>query len=310
MGSRVQKDIELWPFKITEGSEEKPMFVVERKSGLKREFSCEEVYSMILKNIKEAAEAYLGTMVTHAVITVPQHFSDTQQQITKDASKLVGLNVMRVITEPRSAQVSYVLDKSLDLYSPIDKTVFVFDMSGKTFTVSLLRINKAGTINSVENAAGDTHLSGEDFDKFMVNHCVQEFKKKENKDVTENEKARIRLNVACEEAKRDLSSTTQTSIEIDSLIDEIDFSIKFSKENFEELKVRFLNECIEHVKNCLKDHKMHKTDVDDVVIVGGSKQNISMVQQMLMKFFDGKPILKSVNVDEAVAHGAALLAAR
>ncbi|GJW78481.1 heat shock cognate 70 kDa protein [Tanacetum coccineum] len=304
----VQKDIESSsPFKVIEGPEKKPMLVIEHESGNKK-YSYAEVYSMILKILKEDAEAYLGTQVIHAVIAIPPYFDKQWQEIT-DAVTLAGLNVMKLISEPTSAAITYVLDKSPDLHHPIEKNVFVFDISGRTFNMSLLHMNKAGTINSVKNAGGDTHLGGEDFDKLMVNHCVQEFKKIENKDVTEDAKAMIRLEVAYEKAMRDLTSTTQTSIEINSLYDGIDFSITFSRENFEELNANLFKECIEHVKNCLRDGKMHKKDIADVVLVGDSTR-IPKLQQMLMEFFDGKPVYKSINADEAVAYGAALLATR
>nr|XP_043632964.1 heat shock cognate 70 kDa protein-like [Erigeron canadensis] len=303
---RVQEDIKSWPFKVTEGNERKPMIVFEHDSHENRSYSPEEISSMILKNLKEAAEAYLGKKVTDAVITVPAYFSDKQRQATKDAGALAGLNVMRLISEPTSAAIAYGLDKSADLYCPKDKNVFVFDMGGGTFDVSLLNISKAGTI-SVKAVGGDTHLGGEDFDREMVKYCAQEFKDKVNKDVSENARAMMRLKVACEKAKRDLSSTTETSIEVDSLFEGTDFSKKMSRARFEKLNGRFFEKCIEHVENCLRDANIHKNDVDDVVIVGGSTR-IPKVQQMLIEFFDGKRLCKSINADEAVAYGAAVLA--
>ncbi|KAI3745940.1 hypothetical protein L6452_08352 [Arctium lappa] len=304
--SVVQKDIESWPFKVIEGSEDKPMLLLKHEYEDKK-FSPEEISSMILKNLKECAEAYLGITVTDAVITVPAYFNDKQRQATKDAAMLAGLNVMRLLSEPTAAAIAYGVDKSADKNSPKEKNVFIFDMGGGTFDVSLLNIIKVGKIN-VKAVGGDTHLGGEDFDKAMVNHCVQEFKKREKKDISKNAKAMARLKVACEKAKRDLSSTTQTAIEVDSLYEGIDFSIKFSRAKFEELNASFFKKCIEHVESCLKDGKMQKNDVDDIVIVGGSTR-IPKVQQMLMEFFDRKPLCKSINADEAIAHGAALLAA-
>ncbi|GKB51920.1 heat shock cognate 70 kDa protein, partial [Tanacetum coccineum] len=311
MGSRfsdstVQKDIQSWPFKVIEGSMEKPMIVVEHK-GKVAEYSPEEISSMILKNLKDAAEAFLNKKVTDAVITVPAYFSDKQRQATKDAATLAGLNVMRLINEPTAAAIAYGLEKCADTNGRKDKTVFIFDLGGGTFDVSLLNISKDGTI-TVKAVGGDTHLGGEDFDMVMVNYCVQELKNRKMMDVSKNAKAMGRLKVACEKAKRDLSSTTRTTIEIESFYEGNDFSMKFSRAKFEELNDGFFTKCIEHVKNCLKDGNMHKNNVDDVVLVGGSTR-IPKVQQMLMEFFDGKTLCKNINADEAVAYGAAVLAA-
>nr|GEW46333.1 heat shock cognate 70 kDa protein-like [Tanacetum cinerariifolium] len=303
--SRVQEDIQSWPFKVIEGSADNSLIVIEH-NGKSKEFTPEEISSMILKNLKEAAEAYLGITVTDAVITVPAYFSDKQQQSTKDAGTLAGLNVLHLISEPIAAAVAYGLEKSANKNHPKEKNVFVFDLGGGTFDVSLLTISRRGTI-TVKAVGGDTHLGGEDFDKTMVNYCVLEFKKRQKKDVSENARAMGRLKVACEKAKRDLSSTAQTSIEIDSLYEGIDFSMKFTRAKFEELNADFFTKC-KHAENCLTDGKMDKNDVHDVVIVGGSTR-IPKVQQMLSELFDLKPLCKSINVDEAVAHGAAVFAA-
>ncbi|XP_071700542.1 heat shock 70 kDa protein 3-like [Rutidosis leptorrhynchoides] len=303
--SRVQEDMKLWPFKVKEGCKEEPIIVFEHEYGDK-EFSSEYISSLILKHLKEAAESYLGTTVTDAVITVPAYFNNKQLQATMVAAKLAGLNVMRLINEPTSAAIAYGLDKSADKYGPKDRNIFIFDLGGGTFDVSLLNISKDGTI-TVKAVGGDTHMGGEDFDKALVKHCVEEFKKKENKDISKNAKAMMRLKVACEKAKRDLSSTTQTTIEVDSLYEGIDFSMKITREKFEKLNDGYFTKCVEHVTNCLKDGNMHKNDVNDVVIVGGSTR-IPKVQEMLIEFFDGKPLCKSTNADEAVAYGAAVLA--
>ncbi|KAI3762247.1 hypothetical protein L1987_52672 [Smallanthus sonchifolius] len=304
--TRLQNDLQSWPFKVIEGSSDKPMIVLEHM-GTNTEFSPEEISSMILKKLKEAAEAYLGTIVTDAVITVPAYFSDKQRQATKDAGTLAGLNVMRLISEPTAAAIAYGLDKSSDQYRPQQKNVFIFDLGGGTFDVSLLTITREGTI-TVKAVGGDTHLGGEDFDKAMVDHCAEEFKKRHKKDISKNARAMGRLKVACEKAKRDLSSTTRTSIVIDCLYDGTDLSMKVTRAKFEELNSVFFNKCIEHVENCLKDGNVHKNNVDDIVLVGGSTR-IPKIQQMLEEFFDGKPLCKSINADEAVAYGAAALAA-
>ncbi|KAM0002123.1 putative Heat shock protein 70 family [Helianthus debilis subsp. tardiflorus] len=288
---KLQKDIQSLPIKVVEGPTDKPMIVLEHM-GINKEFSPEEISSMILKKLKEAAEAYLGTPVIDAVITVPAYFSDKQRQATKDAGTLAGLNVMRLISEPTSAAIAFGLDKMSDPNHPEHKNVLVFDLGGGTFDVSLLTISRDGAI-SVKAVGGDTRLGGEDFDKAMVDYCVQEFNKKQKKNISHNVKALGRLKVACEKAKRDLSSTAVTSIDIDCLYDGTDFSIK---------------KCIEHVENCLRDGNMDKHNVDDIVLVGGSTR-IPKVQQLLRDFFDGKSLCKTINADEAVAYGAAVLAA-
>ncbi|KAL8206103.1 hypothetical protein R6Q57_009654 [Mikania cordata] len=304
--SRLQKDIKSWPFKVIEGSADKPIIVLEHNDA-EREFSPEEVSSMILKNLKEAAEAYLGTTIKDAVITVPAYFSDKQRQATKDAGTLAGLNVLRLINEPTAAAIAYGLDKLADRNHPPVKNVLIFDLGGGTFDVSLLTISKDGTI-TVKAVGGDTHLGGEDFDKVMVDHCVQEFLRRQKRDISKNAKAIGRLKVACEKAKRDLSSTIQTTIDIDSLYDGIDFSMRFTRAKFEELNGGFFTKCIEHVDKCLRDGDMQKHDVDDIVLVGGSTR-IPKIQQMLMELFDWRPLCKSINADEAIAYGAAVLAA-
>ncbi|KAI3762280.1 hypothetical protein L1987_52705 [Smallanthus sonchifolius] len=244
---------------------------------------------------------------TVLVITVPAYFSDKQRQATKDAGELAGLNVLRLISEPTSAAIAYGLDKISDPNHPQQKCVFIFDLGGGTFDVSLLTINREGTI-SVKAVGGDTHLGGEDFDKVMIDHCVQEFKRRQKKDVSKNARAMGRLKVWCEKAKRDLSSTTETLIDVDCLYDGTDFSIIFTRAKFEELNAGLFGKCIEHVESCLRDGNMQKDEVDDVVLVGGSTR-IPKVQQMLREFFDGKPLCKSIKADEAVAYGAAVLAA-
>ncbi|KAJ0807745.1 putative Heat shock protein 70 family [Helianthus annuus] len=306
--SRVQQDMESWPFKVIQGDADTIKIVLQHK-GLEKIFSPEEISSMILKNLKKSAEQFLGTTVTvtDAVITVPAYFSDKQRQATIDAGTLAGLNVLRLINEPTAAAIAYGLDKLADKNHQQHKNVFVFDLGGGTFDVSLLTISKEGKFE-VKAVGGDTHLGGEDFDKAMVNHCVQEIKSKQKKDISGNAKAMGRLKIACEKAKRDLSSTTVTSIEIDSLYDGADFAMKFHRAKFEELNSGFFKKCMEHVEKCLKDGNIHKNNIDDIVVVGGSTR-IPKLREMLSELFDGRPLCKSINADEAVAYGAAVLAA-
>ncbi|XP_027348777.1 heat shock cognate 70 kDa protein 2 isoform X4 [Abrus precatorius] len=299
----VQSDMKLWPFKVVAGPGDKPMIVVTYK-GEEKQFSAEEISSMVLMKMKEIAEAYLGSTVKNAVVTVPAYFNDSQRQATKDAGVISGLNVMRIINEPTAAAIAYGLDKKAS--SSGEKNVLIFDLGGGTFDVSLLTIEEG--IFEVKATAGDTHLGGEDFDNRMVNHFVQEFKRKNKKDISGNARALRRLRTACERAKRTLSSTAQTTIEIDSLYEGIDFYTTITRARFEELNMDLFRKCMEPVEKCLRDAKMDKSSVHDVVLVGGSTR-IPKVQQLLQDFFNGKELCKSINPDEAVAYGAAVQAA-
>ena len=240
----------------------------------------------------------------NAVVTVPAYFNDSQRQATKDAGVIAGLNVLRIINEPTAAAIAYGLDKKAT--SSGEKNVLIFDLGGGTFDVSLLTIEEG--IFEVKATAGDTHLGGEDFDNRMVDHFVQEFKRKFKKDITGNPRALRRLRTACERAKRTLSSTAQTSIEIDSLFEGIDFYSSITRARFEELNMDMFRKCMEPVEKVLRDAKMDKGTVHDVVLVGGSTR-IPKVQQLLSDFFNGKELCRSINPDEAVAYGAAVQAA-
>ncbi|XP_015388153.2 heat shock 70 kDa protein 1 [Citrus sinensis] len=299
----VQGDMKLWPFKVIAGPADKPMIGVNYK-GEEKQFAAEEISSMVLIKMREIAEAYLGSTIKNAVVTVPAYFNDSQRQATKDAGVIAGLNVMRIINEPTAAAIAYGLDKKAT--SVGEKNVLIFDLGGGTFDVSLLTIEEG--IFEVKATAGDTHLGGEDFDNRMVNHFVQEFKRKNKKDISGNPRALRRLRTACERAKRTLSSTAQTTIEIDSLYEGIDFYSTITRARFEELNMDLFRKCMEPVEKCLRDAKMDKSTVHDVVLVGGSTR-IPKVQQLLQDFFNGKELCKNINPDEAVAYGAAVQAA-
>jgi len=293
----VQDDMKLWPFKVVCKEGDKPYIRVQFK-GETKDFSPEEISSMVLLKMKETAEAYLGATVKDAVVTVPAYFNDSQRQATKDAGSISGMNVKRIINEPTAAAIAYGLDKKGG-----ERTVLIFDLGGGTFDVSLLTIEDG--IFEVKATAGDTHLGGEDFDNRMVKHFAEEFKRKYGKDFTSNPRATRRLRTACERAKRTLSSSTQASIEIDSLYDGIDFYTSITRARFEELNQDLFRGCIGPVEKVLKDAKMDKRSVHDVVLVGGSTR-IPKVQQLLQEFFGGKELNKSINPDEAVAYGAAV----
>ena len=299
----VQSDMKLWPFKVIPGPGDKPMIVVTYK-GEQKQFSPEEISSMVLTKMRETAEAFLGQPIKNAVITVPAYFNDSQRQATKDAGTIAALNVMRIINEPTAAAIAYGLDKKASRKG--EQNVLIFDLGGGTFDVSLLTIEEG--IFEVKATAGDTHLGGEDFDNRLVNHFVAEFKRKNKKDISGNARALRRLRTACERAKRTLSSTTQTTIEIDSLYEGIDFYATITRARFEELNMDLFRKCMEPVEKCLRDAKIDKSQVDEVVLVGGSTR-IPKVQSLLQDFFNGKELCKSINPDEAVAYGAAVQAA-
>ena len=298
---QVQDDMKDWSYKVIPGPSDKPMIEVEF-NGETKQFAAEEISSMVLIKMKEVAESYLGKKVTDAVVTVPAYFNDSQRQATKDAATIAGLNCLRIINEPTAAAIAYGLDKNKD----DDTNVLIFDLGGGTFDVSLLNIE--GGIFEVKATAGDTHLGGEDFDSRLLRHFSEEFKRKHKKDISVNPRALRRLRTACERAKRTLSSTTQTTIEIDSLYDGIDFYTTITRARFEELCMDLFRKCMEPVEKTIRDAKMDKMKIDEIVLVGGSTR-IPKIQQMLSDFFNGKELNKSINPDEAVAFGATVQAA-
>ncbi|XP_073021336.1 heat shock cognate 70 kDa protein-like [Primulina eburnea] len=300
----VQSDKKLWPFKVISGPVDKPVIVVNYK-GQEKKFVAEEISSMVLTKMKETAEAFLGLPVKNAVITVPAYFNDSQRQATKDAGIISGLNILRIIVEPTAAAIAYSLDKTVR-GSGEKKNVLIFDLGGGTFDVSLLTVENS--MIKVKAIAGDTHLGGEDFDNRMVNHCVQEFKRKHKNDISDNPRALRRLRTSCEKAKRNLSSVTETTIGIDCLYDGKDFDCKITRAKFQELNMDLFKKCLDHVEKCLDDAEMDKKSIHEVVLVGGSTR-IPKVQQMLQYFFNGKELCKSIHPDEAVASGAAIQAA-
>jgi heat shock 70kDa protein 1/2/6/8 len=276
---------------------------------------------MVLLKMKETAESYLGTTINNAVVTVPAYFNDSQRQATKDAGTISGMNVLRIINEPTAAAIAYGLDKKVTG----ERNVLIFDLGGGTFDVSLLTIEEG--IFEVKATAGDTHLGGEDFDNRLVNHFVQEFKRKNKKgmyfvyssifsvnltlislDLSSNPRALRRLRTACERAKRTLSSAAQTSIEIDSLFEGIDFYTSLTRARFEELCQDLFRSTLEPVEKVLRDSKIDKANVHEIVLVGGSTR-IPRIVKLVSDFFNGKEPNKSINPDEAVAYGAAVQAA-
>jgi len=297
----VQKDMKLWPFKVEAGPDGKPLIVVKFKGETKK-FHAEQISSMVLTKMKETAEAFLNKTVKDAVITVPAYFNDSQRQATKDAGIIAGLNVLRIINEPTAAAIAYGLDKK----GTGERNVLIFDLGGGTFDVSLLTIEDG--IFEVKATAGDTHLGGEDFDNKLVEYCAADFQKKTGYDIRNNPRAMRRLRTQCERAKRILSSSTQTNIEVDSLYESEDYNCVITRAKFEELCLPLFKETIPPVEKVLTDSGISKSQVHDVVLVGGSTR-IPKVIQLITEFFNGKEPNRSINPDEAVAYGAAVQAA-
>jgi len=296
----VKSDMSHWPFTVKPGTADKPLIEV-NFNGETKTFSPEEISAMVLQKMKATAESYLGTKVTDAVITVPAYFNDSQRQATKDAGLIAGLNVLRIINEPTAAALAYGLEKKTNG----EKNVLIFDCGGGTHDLSVLTLDDG--VFEVKATAGDTHLGGEDFDNTLVDWCVQEFKKKYKVDLSSNSKALRRLRTACERAKRSLSSATQAQIEVDSLAEGNDFSATLTRAKFESMCEPFFRRCIGPLDGLLKDAKMSKEQIHEIVMVGGSSR-IPKIREMLSSYFGGKKLNDSVNPDEAVAFGAAVQA--
>lgn len=296
----VQRDIKHFSYNVVRGAGEKPEIEVDYKGEAKR-YRPEEIGAAVLQKMKATAEAFLGTPVKDAVITVPAYFNDSQRQATKDAGTIAGLNVLRIINEPTAAAIAYGLDKKKEG----EQNVLIFDLGGGTFDVSLLTLDEG--VFEVKATAGDTHLGGSDFDTALVEYCVQEFKKKTKIDLISHPRAMRRLRTAVERAKHTLSSATQASVEVDSLHEGHDFQTTITRAKFESLCESLIKRCMEPLEQVLRDSKIAKDRVHEVVMVGGSSR-IPKVRQMVSDFFNGKKLNDSVNPDEAVAYGAAVQA--
>merc|ERR1712025_1104646 len=294
----VQNDIKFYPFKTIEKSA-KPYVQVDTSQGTKT-FAPEEISAMVLTKMKETAEAFLGKKVTHAVVTVPAYFNDAQRQATKDAGVIAGLTVMRIINEPTAAAIAYGMDKKEG-----EKNVLVFDLGGGTFDVSLLTIDNG--VFEVVSTNGDTHLGGEDFDQRVMEHFIKVFNKKSGKDMSKDKRSLQKLRKEVEKTKRALSSTHQARLEIEALFDGEDFSESLTRARFEELCGDLFKKTLGPVKNVMDDSGLKKTQVDEVVLVGGSTR-IPKVQALIKDFFNGKEPNRGINPDEAVAYGAAVQA--
>ena len=293
----VQDDIKRYPFKVIADSSDRPQIVVTTKDGEKKYYP-EEISAMLLQKMKAMVEAHVGEEVRDAVITVPAYFNDAQRQATKDAGVIAGLNVLRIINEPTAAAIAYGLDKTKG-----EKNILIFDCGGGTHDISILTIEDG--IFEVKSTAGNTHLGGEDFDNIISDWVCDEFRKKTKLDLKTNPKAMRRLRTSVERAKRVLSTSTQATIEVDSILDGQDLSIVLSRAKFESLCESIFRKAMEPVDQAMKDAKMSKNDIHDIVLVGGSTR-IPKIQQLLRDYFGGKELCQSINPDEAVAYGAAV----
>jgi heat shock 70kDa protein 1/2/6/8 len=298
----IQSDLGLWPFKVVqEENSNRPLFQVEYL-GKQQRYSPEQISAMVLSKLKQTASSYLGTEVTKAVITVPAYFNDAQRQATKDAGKIAGLEVLRIINEPTAAALAYGLDK----LEQSGINILIFDCGGGTHDITLLRLEKG--LFEVIATSGNPHLGGEDFDNALVKWCLTDFKRRHKVDASHSPKAVRRLRTACERAKRILSVSAQTEIEVDCLFEGIDYHTKISRAKFEEICSSLFQETIVPVMNVMKDAKKKPEDIHEIVLVGGSTR-IPRIRTLLSEYFGGKRLNETVNPDEAVAYGAAIHAA-
>jgi heat shock protein 1/8 len=277
-------------------------YVEVRHEGETKQFSPEQISSMILSKLKRIASNYLGEEITDAVITVPAYFNDSQRQSTKDAGRIAGLNVLRIINEPTAAALAYGLDKQ----NSSELNVLIFDMGGGTTDITLLTLEDG--LFQVRATSGDSHLGGEDIDNRLVDYCVQQFQRKYNIDPCNSPRSIRRLRTACENAKRILSTSNQTTIEVDSFYEGHDLSISLSRTKFDELCMDVFRAALAPVNKVLNDAEISKDNIHEIVLVGGSTR-IPKIRLMLSDFFGGKKLNESVNPDEAVAYGAAIQAA-
>ena len=294
----VQQDMKLWPFKVIEDSQtKKPRIQVEYK-GKTESFLPEEISACVLSKMKQIAKDFLGKEITDAIVTVPAYFNDLQRKATQAAGKIAGLNVLRTINEPTAAAIAYGLNGD----NVKGRNVLIFDLGGGTFDVTILSID--GNLLEVRASRGDMHLGGQDFDNEIVNFCINEFNEQNSIDINDNIKAKCRLKVESEKAKKNLSSAQETSIDIDALAEGEDFNITISRPEFEEMCKTHFDKLIPVVEQTLKDANLTKERIDDIVLIGGSTR-IPKVNEIIKNYFNKEPI-KNIHADEAVAIGAAI----
>ena len=297
----IQEDMKYWPFKVIKDNNNRPLFEVEYKKKIEQYYP-EQISAIILSKLKTNAENFCGHKITDAIITVPAYFNDLQRQCTKNAGTIAGLNVLRIINEPTSAAIAYGLNNK---DNEKKKYILVYDFGGGTLDVTILLLDK--NIFEVKATCGNSHLGGEDFDNELMKFCINQFKEETGIDISDNKKAINRLKNECEKTKIILSATIETSIEITYIIDNIDLNLTINRYDFESRCKKYFDECLVIIKKALKEANLNKEEIDDVVLVGGSS-NIPKIQEMIKDYFNKKP-LKNINPDEAIASGAAILAA-
>jgi len=292
----VQADKKLVPYDIV-SDKDKPVVQVEL-DGSMQSFAPEEISAMILQKMKATAETFLGKEIFNAVVTVPAYFNDAQRQATKDAGTISGMKVERIINEPTAAAIAYGMDKTGG-----ESNVLVFDLGGGTFDVTLLTIDNG--VFEVLATNGDTHLGGEDFDQRVMQYFIKMMKKKSDVDITKDKRALQKLRKEVERVKRALSSQQQARLEIEDLAEGYDLSETLTRARFEELNADLFKKTLGPVGKVLDDADVSKSEVDEIVLVGGSTR-IPKVQSLISDFFGGKEPSKGINPDEAVAYGAAV----
>lgn len=292
----VRHDQKFLPYKIV-NKDGKP-YIQSLVKSTNKQFSPEEISAMVLGKMKLVAENYLGTEVKNAVVTVPAYFNDAQRQATKDAGLIAGLNVLRIVNEPTAAAMAYGLDKKDE-----ESTIMVFDLGGGTFDVSILSIEEG--VFEVISTSGDTHLGGEDFDQRVMDYYMKLIKRKHKKDISGDKSAIQKLKREVERAKRALSSTHEYTMEIENLFEGFDFEENLTRAKFEELNSDLFKKTLGPVQKALDDAKKKKSEIDDIVLVGGSTR-IPKIQEMIKEYFNGKEPNRYINPDEAVAYGAAV----
>lgn len=297
----VQEEMKLFPFEVVDSGDNRPQIAVEFK-GESKKFFPEQISAILLEKMKKIAESYLGKPIKKAVITIPAYFNDSQRQATKDAAIIAGLEPVRLVAEPTAAALAYSLDKN----SEMEKKVIVIDLGSGTLDVSLLAIDNG--IIEVIATSGDTHLGGEDYDNRLLMHCAEEFKKKHKLDILSNPKSIRRLKIACEKAKITLSTATEVSVDVDSLMEGTDFSTKITRAKFEQLCDDLIRKPLKCIDSVLLDGKIAKADINDIVLVGGSSR-IPKFQTLVSEYFHGKDLCKDINPDEAIGLGASIQAA-
>jgi molecular chaperone DnaK len=296
--SEVQEEIKNVPYKVVAGPNDAVRFLI-----MGKQYTPEEISALVLRRLVEDAAKYLGEKVTDAVITVPAYFNDAQRQATKDAGKIAGLNVLRIINEPTAAALAYGLDKKKS------ETILVFDLGGGTFDVSILDVGEG--VFEVRSTAGDTHLGGDDFDKKLVDWMAEEFLRDQGIDLRKDRQALQRLTEAAEKAKIELSGALETTISLPFVTADASgpkhLEMKLTRAKFDQLTEDLVQRCVGPVKQALADAKITEGDIDEVILVGGATR-IPAVQALVRRLTGGKEPNQSVNPDEVVAIGAAIQA--